>query len=365
MQLPVSPNRKPGVNRLSGITFKGSCGKRRFTCTSLSKNICDFPALKDYLPVNYDYHVCDFDLIRETDDHVDFKATFRMVLSSKDEIQLWLKLHAVGWRVDRTYATKGKKVIFKVDYRCQHKTRPRGPVKVPGQSKNTDCPAKMSVTLLRTQVSRGRQSLSADSHLPIFPTMVNICNDHNHNIEVPESFFEAPCSALDVMEYNFEEDPGADYVVAAAANGAFCPTLDHCYVHSWPEQPDLEVVLVQEDASEEALHQDAALEFEAMCQKLSAIVKSDMSLTASAAAAVKAFHKIQNNPSKIATALRMFARDPNAGSASGRSGSTTRRKETLGGSRLLAAGHSAEVTAGLDLVRSQSVRKVIRREKVK
>ncbi|XP_077400822.1 uncharacterized protein LOC144035186 isoform X2 [Vanacampus margaritifer] len=276
-----------------------------------------------------------------------------MVLSSKDEIQLWLKLHTVGWRVDRTYATKGQKVIFKVDYRCQHKTRPRGPVKMLGQSKNTDCPAKMSVTLLRTQVSRGRQSLSADSHLPIFPTMVSICNDHNHNIQVPESLFEAPCSPLDVVEYHFEEDHGADCVVgaAAAANGAFCPTLDHCYVHSWPEQADLEVLLVQEDASEEALHQAAALEFEAMCQKLSAIVKSDKSLTSSAAAAVKAFHKIQNNPSKIATALRMFAR----------SGAiATGRKVTLGGRRRLAAGRSAGVTAGLDLVRSQSVKKVIR-----
>ncbi|XP_051911250.1 uncharacterized protein si:dkey-75a21.2 isoform X1 [Hippocampus zosterae] len=360
--LPVSPARKPGVNRLNGITFKGSCEKKRFTCTSLSKNISEFPALKDYLPVNYDYHVCDFNLIRETDDHVDFKATFRMVLSSKEEIQLWLKSHRVGWRVDRTYATKGQKVIFKVDYRCQHKTRPRGPVKVPGQSKNTDCPAKMSVTLLRTQVSRGRQSLSADSHLPVFPTMVSLCNEHNHNIDVPESLLEAPRPASDVAQFDFEEDRGGGYVIAATANGAFCPTLDHCYI--WSEEPEMEVVLVdvQEDASEEALHQAAALQFEAMCQKLSAMVKSEKSLAASAAAAVKAFQKIHNNPTKIATALQMFARDPNASLSSGRSGA--RCKIGLSGRRGLAAGHSGEVTKGLNHGHTQS-RKRLKRSAVK
>lgn len=71
---------------------------------------------------------------------------------------------------------------------------------------------------------------SADSHLPIFPTMVSICNDHNHNIDVPESLFEAPRSASDVAQFDFEEDGGGAYAIATTANGAFCPTLDHCYM---------------------------------------------------------------------------------------------------------------------------------------
>ncbi|XP_061524432.1 uncharacterized protein si:dkey-75a21.2 isoform X5 [Phycodurus eques] len=154
----LSPYQQRIANLFNGNTFRRSCGKKRFTCTSLSRNISEFPALEDYLPKNYDYHVCDFDLIRETGDHVDFKTTFRMVLSSKEDIKLWMKSHAVTWRVDRTYVTKGQKVIFKVDYRCQRNTRPRRAVQVSGHSKNTDCPAMMCVKLFRTQVSRGRQS---------------------------------------------------------------------------------------------------------------------------------------------------------------------------------------------------------------
>ncbi len=40
-----------------------------------------------------------------------------MVLSTVDEIKLWLKSHAVTWRVDRTDPGKGQKVLFKVRHK--------------------------------------------------------------------------------------------------------------------------------------------------------------------------------------------------------------------------------------------------------
>ncbi|XP_061618487.1 uncharacterized protein si:dkey-75a21.2 [Phyllopteryx taeniolatus] len=348
----LSPYQQRIANLFNGNTFRRSCGKKRFTCTSLSRNISEFPALEDYLPKNYDYHVCDFDLIRETGDHVDFKTTFRMVLSSKEDIKLWMKSHAVTWRVDRTYVTKGQKVIFKVDYRCQRNTRPRRAVQVSGHSKNTDCPAMMCVKLFRTQVSRGRQSISTDSHLPTFPTMVSIMNEHNHNIGAPESL---PCLVSDIAEYELEVEIGDDYAFAVA-DGTLSPTPEFSY--GWLEDPGAEVVVedVEQNASEEASHQMAALEFDAMCQKLSEIVKSDESFAAPAAAAVNAFKKIERNPFRIAAALRTFARDPNAGSPSakskGRRGAA-RGKAPSRGRRRLAAERPAEVCAGLDHVYSQ------------
>ncbi|XP_061524427.1 uncharacterized protein si:dkey-75a21.2 isoform X2 [Phycodurus eques] len=246
----LSPYQQRIANLFNGNTFRRSCGKKRFTCTSLSRNISEFPALEDYLPKNYDYHVCDFDLIRETGDHVDFKTTFRMVLSSKEDIKLWMKSHAVTWRVDRTYVTKGQKVIFKVDYRCQRNTRPRRAVQVSGHSKNTDCPAMMCVKLFRTQVSRGRQSTSTDCHLPTFPTMVSIMNDHNHNIGAPESL---PCLVSDIAEYEPEVEIGDDYAFAAA-DGTLSPTPEFSY--GWLEDPgaEAEVEDAEQNASEEASH---------------------------------------------------------------------------------------------------------------
>ncbi|XP_076021148.1 uncharacterized protein LOC143012005 [Genypterus blacodes] len=160
----------------------------RFTCIDPKKcNVSEFPALKECLPDSYDYHVCNYKTISDPGDHVNFRATLRMALSTEEEIKLWLKSHTVTWRVDRTDPGKGQKVIFKVDFRCQHKTRPRVIEKVSDRSKNTNCPAKMTVTLLHTQVSRGRQSRSTDPHLPTFPTIVTICSDHNHNFHVTDA----------------------------------------------------------------------------------------------------------------------------------------------------------------------------------
>ncbi|XP_061663552.1 uncharacterized protein LOC133493786 isoform X2 [Syngnathoides biaculeatus] len=322
----LTPYEQRMANFLNGNTFRRACGKRRFTCNSLSRNISEFPALEDYLPKNYDYHICDFDLIRDTGDHSDFKTTFRMALSSKEDIKLWMKSHAVTWRVDRTYVTKGQKVIFKVDYRCQRNTKPRRAVQVSSHSKNTDCPAMMSVKLFRTQVSRGRQSIGCHFCVPC--VQKHRFSSANFSHDVP-----------DVKEYEVEVEIGDDYEFATA-DGTLSSNPEFNYV--WLEAPGVEVVVedVEENPAEEGneselglnretrdvfspiadhgfpvSHQTAALEFEAMCQKLCEMVKSNESFTGPATAAVKAFKEMERNPLRIAAALRTFGRDLASGPA--------------------------------------------------
>ncbi|KAK0131669.1 hypothetical protein N1851_014550 [Merluccius polli] len=115
----------------------------------------------------------------------------------------------------------------------------------------------MTVTLLRTQVSRGRQ--------------ITICNDHNHNIYVADAvrhrdvgdktkgkltkLFEAghsPSSALDVLKYDLQVEHGDDYVFATA-DRALCPTLEYCYSCSHQ-------IFCQEYGSSEGVEMAVALE---------------------------------------------------------------------------------------------------------
>ncbi|XP_078123837.1 uncharacterized protein LOC144528856 [Sander vitreus] len=198
----------------------------------------------------------------------------------------------------------------------------------------------MTVTLLRTQVSRGRQSLSKDPHVPTFPTIVSICSDHNHNIYVADApshrdvgedtkaklnkLFEAghcPSSALDVLKYDLS------------------PQTLSC------QSPSLS-------------HQAAAAGFTEMCRELSAMVNSDASFTASSIAAVKAFKTIKDNSSKIMTALHMFGRSKNTSLASVRSGAIRRAARHAGpaihAQSTAVARCPAKVTTGPDHVYSQS-----------
>ena len=70
--------------------------------------------LKDFLPKEYQYHVCSYKAVNANSDHTDFEATIRMSLKSKEEILVWLKSMPVTWRVDYTRPTKGSKIIFRV-----------------------------------------------------------------------------------------------------------------------------------------------------------------------------------------------------------------------------------------------------------
>lgn len=109
--------------------------------------------------------------------------------------------------------------------------------------------------------------------MPAFPTIVNISSDHNHNINVAD--------ALKHRNMGDETKEKRRY---------------------FPRS-----------------HQASAAEFAEMCQELTTIVNSDPSFSASAVAAVKAFKRIKDNPSKIITALHMFGRYLNTGLASVRS----------------------------------------------
>ncbi|XP_056135413.1 inactive serine/threonine-protein kinase VRK3 [Lampris incognitus] len=205
--------------------------------------------LMDFLPKDYQYHVCRYKAVSQPGtDHIGFEATVRMSLQSKEAILVWLKSMAVTWRVAYTRPTKGQKIIFKADYRCQHNTKPREKTPKAGRvSKNTDCPAKLKVTLVRTEVYRGQRSRSTDPHIPDYPTLVDISNIHNHNIHVADAvrhqdvgskavekltkLFDtgrSPSSTLDMLKYDLQVQCEDDYIYTPA-DRAICPDLQFCY----------------------------------------------------------------------------------------------------------------------------------------
>ncbi|XP_076004479.1 uncharacterized protein LOC142998387 isoform X2 [Genypterus blacodes] len=214
----------------------------RFSCSAPFNNMEEYPELMDCLPPGYTYHVCTYSRVSHSTDHIDFEATLRMPLRAVDEVKAWLKSTSVAWRVDHTRPSKGQRTIFKADYRCHHNTRPRGRPKEGGSSKNTNCPAKMKITLVRTEVYHGRQSRSTDPHVPDFPTMIKISSIHNHSMnmgndtlqqdfgtEAAEKLTElfraghSPSSALDVLRYDLQvEHEGDD-------DPSLCPDLQFCY----------------------------------------------------------------------------------------------------------------------------------------
>ncbi|XP_066509163.1 uncharacterized protein [Hoplias malabaricus] len=235
--------------------------KERFHCITAEMNISQFPVLKDWLPSHHEYHICDYKAIRQTPDHIDFATTIRMSLSTIEEIQQFIKELPITWRIDRTRPPKGQRVLFKVDYRCHHNTKPRKSLEGSGRrTKNTNCPAKMAVTLQRPKASYGRQCRSTDPHMPILPTIVHITNEHNHNIHVGDALrykdvgdeaiqklrklFEAghsPSTALDVLKYDLQIEHG-DKFPNASADRSICPDLQFCYrLYHQVSKPELSV----------------------------------------------------------------------------------------------------------------------------
>ncbi|KAM7419548.1 hypothetical protein PAMA_016587 [Pampus argenteus] len=192
-----------------------------------------------------------------------------MSLQSKEEILVWLKCMAVTWRVAYTRPTKGQKIIYKADYRCQHNTRPSKSIpKVGRVSKNTDCPAKLKVTLVRTEVSNGQRSRSTDPHIPDYPTLVDISNIHNHNVHVVNALHKA-------------EQSGSRSTTAAT---------DELDVTETPE-----AVLDSE-------------EWHSMIEEFSAIVQRNKGFQGAASAFMKTFHRLKGNPSMLRSAMHMFGR---------------------------------------------------------
>ncbi|XP_022601771.1 uncharacterized protein LOC111222346 [Seriola dumerili] len=261
----------------------------RFPCTAPSINMDQHSELMDFLPKDYQYHICRYKAVSQSSSHhIGFDATVRMPLKSKEEILVWLKSMAVAWRVAHTRPTKGHRIIFKADYRCQHNTKPKKTIKAGRVSKNTDCPAKLKVTLVRTEVSNGQRSRNTDPHIPDYPTLVDICNIHNHNIHVADAtvcrqdvrseaqgklteMFEAGHSlstALDVLKYDLQVQCEDDYIHTSAI-------LDSKQWHS-------------------------------MIKEFSAMAQSNEEFQRAASAMMKAFHRLKGNPSRLLSAMHMF-----------------------------------------------------------
>ncbi|XP_053275634.1 uncharacterized protein si:dkey-75a21.2 [Pleuronectes platessa] len=179
--------------RRSGNLRRPLSTAQRFTCTRPSVNAEQHCELLGFLPQNYQYHVCRYRAVSQSEaGPVSFEATVRMSLRSKEDIQLWLRSMAVTWRVAHTRPTTGCRILFKADYRCQYNTQPRD--KLTRATKNTDCPAKLKVTLVRAEASRGQRSRNTDPHIPEYPTLVHISNIHNHSVRTTSSGTTTPAA---------------------------------------------------------------------------------------------------------------------------------------------------------------------------
>ncbi|XP_040009560.1 uncharacterized protein si:dkey-75a21.2 [Xiphias gladius] len=292
----------------------------RFPCTAPSINMDQHCELLDFLPKDYQYHVCRYKAVSQSGgDRISFEATVRMPLKSKEEILVWLKSMAVTWRVAHTRPTKGHRIIFKADYRCQHNTKPRKTIKAGRVSKNTDCPAKLKVTLVRTELSHGQQSRNTDPHIPEYPTLVDISNIHNHNIHMADA------------------------------------------VHHW--DVDTETAEKKLTAPEAILD---SKEWHSMIKEFSAMGQSSEGFQRAASAMMHTFHRLKENPSMLQSAMHMFghygskslasqqaralrrAANCSGTSIAAQPTSVARRKVKRGGRQRITAGRPKKIVATTD-----------------
>lgn len=81
-----------------------------------------------------------------------YEAEFRIAIDSEESARTWIKqyqkISKVTLRVAATKPTSGKANLFKIFYRCQHKTLPRSvTANQKTSSKNTHCPAQLNLTV--------------------------------------------------------------------------------------------------------------------------------------------------------------------------------------------------------------------------
>ncbi|XP_051972252.1 uncharacterized protein LOC127635969 [Xyrauchen texanus] len=244
----------------------------RFYCESPVSNITEYTELMDWLPNGHSYHVCKYLAVGHSNKPTDFEAIIRISLKTADEVKEWVKSMPVTWRIDHTRPTKGQKIIFKADYRCHHNTKPRGSPRDDKSSKNTNCPAKMKISLLRTEVYHGRKSRSTDPHVPDYPTIVTISSIHNHIISIGD----AMCH-IDVLK----------------------PSNDLPEIHEQAADDDL-------SERESVKETGDCQEWDTMCQELSAMVRTQKELRGAASEFIKSFNRIKHNPSLLSSALHLF-----------------------------------------------------------
>ncbi|GBN13460.1 hypothetical protein AVEN_171519-1 [Araneus ventricosus] len=215
------------------------------SCKFCNPEIDDFNILRSYLPEEYEYMVCSF-----SGDSSHFKTRLRTSGKNQNYAHKWLEdfqmYSKCTMRVERTYPHSGTKNVFKVDLRCQHNTRPRSDkVREKESCKNTDCPAKMGITIKR--VVTERKSRSKDPHLPDYPTVIQMDFGHNHAILTPEilkhrsvlpdvkekilTLFKLghnPATALDMHKYDLLLEHGENFE-NICHDRALLPDHQFCY----------------------------------------------------------------------------------------------------------------------------------------
>ncbi|XP_011668590.1 uncharacterized protein LOC763223 [Strongylocentrotus purpuratus] len=211
--------------------------------------------LKDYLPTGYDYRLCLFEAPEDNSEN--FKASFRIKLSTRDKVEAWFKAlqekSATTWRVRKTYPCNHgigarNKNIFRLDYGCHHNTRPKPKGEPRKSSKHTSCSATVYLVVKRQADERGRVSRSSDPHIRMgYLTRCTINNSHNHAIRSAEAMrrrdvsqetrgrllklYEEgykPSAALEALKLRLQEEYGSDYA-QKSADRSVCPDVQYCF----------------------------------------------------------------------------------------------------------------------------------------
>ncbi|KAG7174424.1 uncharacterized protein LOC121859534 [Homarus americanus] len=208
---------------------------------------------KTILPDEFEHRICSY---QKVTDGENFKATIRIKAGSEEEVERWIfafeNKSLTDWRIERTYPHSGLKNLYKVDLRCQHNTRPRSketPKEAKNRaSKNTDCPATITIIVKKTKFSRNRRSRSKDSHYieEGFSTLITLKFVHNHPLNCAdtlkyrrvtkatvrklEDLFtngHSPRSALDILQHELQEEYGERYL-EASVDRAINPDIHFC-----------------------------------------------------------------------------------------------------------------------------------------
>ncbi|KAJ8048401.1 hypothetical protein HOLleu_00698 [Holothuria leucospilota] len=181
------------------------------------------------------------------------EATVIPIAKPEDQARDWLKEFQKSsfstWRIARTYPNAGSRNTYRVDLQCQQNTRPRSATAdLRKGSKNTGCPATMSVTVKRPFDVRGRIRTN-DPHIKDgYFTTVSLKWPQNHEMSSADAlrrrdvseeavqklldFFKAgysPTAALDTLKYDLQEQYSAEEYTRISADRSICPDLQFCF----------------------------------------------------------------------------------------------------------------------------------------
>ncbi|XP_048885105.1 uncharacterized protein si:dkey-75a21.2 isoform X1 [Brienomyrus brachyistius] len=355
LRLPVSNTRYTCTEVGANV-----CARRRGECSGSATNLDGYVHLKGWLPPQYEYHVCNLEQVPSSTDHIGFDATIRIKnITTVDQAQQWVKAakrsSGVMWRVDVTRPRLGKRVLHKVSYKCQHNVNVKSKTANSRRSsKNTNCQAKMSVTL--KHCNNGKINQSKDPHLPDFPFEVKIQNKHNHNLFVAEALrhrdvgekaiesltklFEighSPSSALSALKNDLQMEYGDRYTYAST-NREICPDLSfvqklyqkvcrkqygahtqeagathnqqHLQTDLTADQGSTYAQPIIEDHNDETSHEMPADLVEVMIDRLCQL-RDDNHFSPGLVAMAKQFNHIKDNPAKLLSAMHGFGKSTN------------------------------------------------------